>query len=74
MKQRRKEGLRVVHSIFKYCKKCCSLITICSLGPNISYEPQVENINTVEEADAYKEYLVGAMERVQRSKVRISQS
>ncbi|TMX03045.1 hypothetical protein EJD97_018632 [Solanum chilense] len=33
-----------------------------------SYEPQVENINTVEEADAYKEYLLGAIERVQRSK------
>uniref|UniRef100_K4C4K7 MADS-box domain-containing protein n=1 Tax=Solanum lycopersicum TaxID=4081 RepID=K4C4K7_SOLLC len=33
-----------------------------------SYEPQVENINNVEEADAYKGYLLGAMERVQRSK------
>ena len=39
------------------------------LGPNSSYELQVDNINTVEEADAYKEYLVSAMERVQRSKV-----
>uniref|UniRef100_A0A3Q7HL25 Uncharacterized protein n=1 Tax=Solanum lycopersicum TaxID=4081 RepID=A0A3Q7HL25_SOLLC len=34
-----------------------------------SYEPQVENINTVEEVDSYKEYLMGAMERVQRSKL-----
>uniref|UniRef100_A0A3Q7GR08 Uncharacterized protein n=1 Tax=Solanum lycopersicum TaxID=4081 RepID=A0A3Q7GR08_SOLLC len=50
-------------------KKCFSLITICSLGPNSSYEPQVDNINTVEEADAYKEYLVSAMERVQQSNV-----
>ncbi|XP_015078431.1 agamous-like MADS-box protein AGL66 [Solanum pennellii] len=33
-----------------------------------SYEPQVENINTLEEADAYKEYLLGAMGRVQQSK------
>ncbi|XP_015078430.2 agamous-like MADS-box protein AGL66 [Solanum pennellii] len=32
------------------------------------YEPQVENINTVEEVDVYKEYLLGAMERVKRSK------
>uniref|UniRef100_A0A3Q7GTX2 MADS-box domain-containing protein n=1 Tax=Solanum lycopersicum TaxID=4081 RepID=A0A3Q7GTX2_SOLLC len=39
-----------------------------------SYEPQVENINTTEEADAYKEYILGAIERVQRSKVSISKS
>ncbi|KAG5600398.1 hypothetical protein H5410_031768 [Solanum commersonii] len=36
-----------------------------------SYEPQVENINTVEEADAYKQYLLGAMERIQRSKAKL---
>uniref|UniRef100_A0A3Q7GR80 Uncharacterized protein n=1 Tax=Solanum lycopersicum TaxID=4081 RepID=A0A3Q7GR80_SOLLC len=42
-------------------------ITICSLGPDSSYEPQVENINTLEEAYAYNEYLLGAMGRVQQS-------
>ena len=47
---------------------------ICSLVLYSSYELQVDNINTVEEADAYKEYLVSAMERVQQSNVRISQS
>uniref|UniRef100_A0A3Q7GPU5 Uncharacterized protein n=1 Tax=Solanum lycopersicum TaxID=4081 RepID=A0A3Q7GPU5_SOLLC len=31
------------------------------------FNVEVDNINTVEEADAYKEYLVSAMERVQRS-------
>ncbi|XP_049410481.1 agamous-like MADS-box protein AGL66 [Solanum stenotomum] len=36
-----------------------------------SYEPQVENINTVEEADAYNQYLLGAMERIQRSKAKL---
>ncbi|KAH0665656.1 hypothetical protein KY285_026862 [Solanum tuberosum] len=36
-----------------------------------SYEPQVEHINTVKEADAYKQYLLGAMERIQRSKAKL---
>uniref|UniRef100_A0A3Q7GQV1 Uncharacterized protein n=1 Tax=Solanum lycopersicum TaxID=4081 RepID=A0A3Q7GQV1_SOLLC len=32
------------------------------------YEPKVENINTVEETDAYKQYLLGATKQIQRSK------
>ncbi|XP_069155769.1 agamous-like MADS-box protein AGL66 [Solanum lycopersicum] len=35
-----------------------------------SYEPQAENINTVEEADAYEQYLLGAIGRIQLSKAK----
>ncbi|XP_015078433.1 agamous-like MADS-box protein AGL66 [Solanum pennellii] len=35
-----------------------------------SYEPQAENINTVEEADAYEQYLLGVIGRIQLSKAK----
>ena len=54
--------------------KMSSVITICFLGSVSSYEPQVGNINTVEETDAYKQYLLGGTKQIQRSKVSISQA
>uniref|UniRef100_A0A3Q7GS71 MADS-box domain-containing protein n=1 Tax=Solanum lycopersicum TaxID=4081 RepID=A0A3Q7GS71_SOLLC len=44
-------------------------VTSCSGGES-SYEPQAENINTVEEADAYEQYLLGAIGRIQLSKAK----
>ncbi|MCD9644708.1 hypothetical protein HAX54_033128 [Datura stramonium] len=38
------------------------------------YEPQVKNIRSVQEASAYQQFLMSAMEQIQLSKVSISQS
>ncbi|KAM3301656.1 hypothetical protein P3S67_016158 [Capsicum chacoense] len=35
------------------------------------YEPQVENISSVQEADAYQKFLTSAMEQIQRSQERL---
>ncbi|XP_055824943.1 agamous-like MADS-box protein AGL66 [Solanum dulcamara] len=35
------------------------------------YEPQVENISSVQEADAYKQFLMSAMEQIQQSKAKL---
>ena len=41
--------------------------------PQMYYEPQVQNISSVQEADAYGQFLMSAMELIQQSKVSISQ-
>lgn len=35
------------------------------------YEPQVENISSVQEVDAYKQFLMSAMGRIQQSKAKL---
>lgn len=45
---------------------------IFSVGSSRYYEPQVESINSVQEADAYEKFILSALELIQLSKVSIS--